>query len=263
MGRTILALLSGGLLVGACVIRFGTVAPKADRDLVSSIVVAASAAAAVPLLIAVLRSRKRLAPGRGIGPEPRPWYRLHPITLAACGYTILVLALLSITVRSYGRYPDPKYGVTYVYLGWPLQAIMIIDKGANIQEADNVNWPGPVRPGTLAVDLLVAGLTLAGISALCERSLRRANAPAGADRSQAAAGRKFRTDVPEAQVKDQSTTATDGFIRFPCPGCGKSLKAKREYAGRRVKCSGRECGQTVQVPCAAPGTSSSDDVAVR
>jgi serine/threonine protein kinase len=39
------------------------------------------------------------------------------------------------------------------------------------------------------------------------------------------------------------------FVSFPCPGCGKALKAKAELAGKKVKC--RHCGQPVVVPRAA------------
>jgi uncharacterized protein (TIGR03067 family) len=40
----------------------------------------------------------------------------------------------------------------------------------------------------------------------------------------------------------------DDFIRFNCPGCGKSVKARPEHAGRRVKCPAKACGQVSQVP---------------
>lgn len=40
----------------------------------------------------------------------------------------------------------------------------------------------------------------------------------------------------------------DDFIRFNCPGCGKSVKARPEHAGRRVKCPAKACGQVCQVP---------------
>jgi hypothetical protein len=40
----------------------------------------------------------------------------------------------------------------------------------------------------------------------------------------------------------------DDFIRFNCPGCGKSVKARPEHAGRRVKCPAKACGQVTQVP---------------
>ena len=40
----------------------------------------------------------------------------------------------------------------------------------------------------------------------------------------------------------------DEFIRFNCPGCGKSVKARPEHAGRRVKCPAKSCGQVCQVP---------------
>lgn len=35
-------------------------------------------------------------------------------------------------------------------------------------------------------------------------------------------------------------------LRFPCPHCGKSLRAERDKAGRSAKCRG--CGQSVTVP---------------
>ena len=38
------------------------------------------------------------------------------------------------------------------------------------------------------------------------------------------------------------------FLRFPCPLCGKSVKARPDQAGKRVRCPGRGCGQVIQVP---------------
>lgn len=40
----------------------------------------------------------------------------------------------------------------------------------------------------------------------------------------------------------------DDLIRFDCPACGKSLKARREQAGKRVKCPSRDCAQVIPVP---------------
>jgi hypothetical protein len=40
-------------------------------------------------------------------------------------------------------------------------------------------------------------------------------------------------------------------VSFPCPGCGKDLRARPELAGRRVKCPG--CRQAVVVPNAGAG----------
>ena len=41
----------------------------------------------------------------------------------------------------------------------------------------------------------------------------------------------------------------DEHIRFPCPACGKRLKAPQAHAGRRARCS---CGQSVVVPSPEP-----------
>lgn len=38
------------------------------------------------------------------------------------------------------------------------------------------------------------------------------------------------------------------FIRFTCPNCRKSLKAKPEQAGKWVKCPSKDCGQSLKVP---------------
>jgi DNA-directed RNA polymerase subunit RPC12/RpoP len=35
-------------------------------------------------------------------------------------------------------------------------------------------------------------------------------------------------------------------LAFPCSGCGKTLKARADLAGKKVKC--RDCGKTTQVP---------------
>jgi hypothetical protein len=67
------------------------------------------------------------------------------------------------------------------------------------------------------------------------------------------AGQQLRPGATTAQVENESPSATEEFIRFLCPACGKPLKAKREYTGRLVKCSGRACGRGVQVPAAEPG----------
>src|SRR5262245_50155540 len=38
------------------------------------------------------------------------------------------------------------------------------------------------------------------------------------------------------------------MISFPCPGCGKTLRVKEEFAGKRRKCP--QCGQSVAIPLA-------------
>jgi hypothetical protein len=50
--------------------------------------------------------------------------------------------------------------------------------------------------------------------------------------------------------------AIPSHVSFPCPDCGKQLKARRELGGRKVKCP--QCGRAVPVPEASgsPGTSS-------
>jgi hypothetical protein len=42
-------------------------------------------------------------------------------------------------------------------------------------------------------------------------------------------------------------------LTFPCPNCGKGLKARPELVGKKVKC--RQCGEAVLVPEAASGDS--------
>ncbi|QDU55403.1 DUF3239 domain-containing protein [Aeoliella mucimassa] len=39
-------------------------------------------------------------------------------------------------------------------------------------------------------------------------------------------------------------------IRVTCPHCGAKAKAPLEYAGRKVKCASKECGQSFQIPAA-------------
>src|SRR5262245_55065318 len=44
-----------------------------------------------------------------------------------------------------------------------------------------------------------------------------------------------------------ATAATDiARLHFPCPHCGKGLKAEPAKAGRKARCNG--CGKTVNVP---------------
>jgi hypothetical protein len=43
-----------------------------------------------------------------------------------------------------------------------------------------------------------------------------------------------------------TTTLAAGVVSFPCPECGKSLRAKSELAGRKVKCT--QCACAVVVP---------------
>ncbi len=50
---------------------------------------------------------------------------------------------------------------------------------------------------------------------------------------------------PEAVMDSKKPQAR---LRLSCSGCGKSLKAPEDMAGKRVKCPG--CGQTIQVPSA-------------
>jgi predicted RNA-binding Zn-ribbon protein involved in translation (DUF1610 family) len=54
--------------------------------------------------------------------------------------------------------------------------------------------------------------------------------------------------VPGGPLKPE---AAPPAVSFPCPGCGKSLKARAELAGKKVKCP--QCGLAVLVPEAGPG----------
>lgn len=42
------------------------------------------------------------------------------------------------------------------------------------------------------------------------------------------------------------------FIRFPCPACGKSVKATPDQVGKRVRCPKRSCAHVMYVPEAVP-----------
>ena len=44
----------------------------------------------------------------------------------------------------------------------------------------------------------------------------------------------------------------DDFIRFECPACGKSLKAKANQIGKRIRCPGKTCGEPTVVPNPVP-----------
>jgi hypothetical protein len=77
-------------------------------------------------------------------------------------------------------------------------------------------------------------LTL-GVWLYLRQSRRPAEAPAGA---------------PVAGHQPQPRRAAPP-ARFPCPGCGKDLKARADLAGKKVKCP--QCGQAVTVPGTAAG----------
>jgi serine/threonine protein kinase len=56
--------------------------------------------------------------------------------------------------------------------------------------------------------------------------------------------------LPAGQAAD-GAAAPAAPLSFPCPGCGKNLRAKAELAGKRVKCP--QCAKPVQVPEAKAG----------
>jgi hypothetical protein len=56
--------------------------------------------------------------------------------------------------------------------------------------------------------------------------------------------------APAAGAGSQPVPAA---ISFPCSECGKTLKARAELAGKKVKCPG--CGRPVHVPAAEQGSS--------
>jgi serine/threonine-protein kinase len=86
-----------------------------------------------------------------------------------------------------------------------------------------------------AAGLLGLALSVTLAVWLCvRRSRRAARVPAGAP-------------VPGGQARP---TTSGPPIPFPCPGCGKGLKARADLAGRKVKCP--QCGQAVLVPGARP-----------
>jgi DNA-directed RNA polymerase subunit RPC12/RpoP len=95
--------------------------------------------------------------------------------------------------------------------------------------------PQKTRPkGWLVVTLLGAGMTITLVLALAAwffvRQRRAAKTPA-------------RANVVDEEVVAEEVPA---FISFACSVCGKSLKAKVEMTGKKVKCS--QCGKAVLVP---------------
>jgi serine/threonine protein kinase len=65
--------------------------------------------------------------------------------------------------------------------------------------------------------------------------------------------RRRLADPRPATARDNSPSggSTRPPVCFPCPGCGKDLKARAELAGKKVKCPG--CARSVLVPSAHPG----------
>src|SRR5437763_8584087 len=62
--------------------------------------------------------------------------------------------------------------------------------------------------------------------------------------------RRRATALTTATVGDSvQARAPPALVSFPCPGCGKNLRAKAELAGKKLKCP--HCGQPVTVPEAA------------
>ncbi|HKI37078.1 MAG TPA: protein kinase [Gemmataceae bacterium] len=66
-------------------------------------------------------------------------------------------------------------------------------------------------------------------------------------------GRRAEEALPAAAVPDRpaKTAAVASPISFPCPGCGKGLKAKANLAGKKVKCP--QCHEAVFVPAVKAG----------
>ena len=63
----------------------------------------------------------------------------------------------------------------------------------------------------------------------------------------------LRQGKPAAPPQATAPT-TPALIVFPCPGCGKNIKAKAALAGKKIKCS--KCGKVVRV--APPETDDAD-----
>ena len=61
-------------------------------------------------------------------------------------------------------------------------------------------------------------------------------------------------DDPKRTLGDRSRrgATVDDTIRFACPACGKTIKAKPEHAGKRARCPREACGIAVRVPAALP-----------
>ena len=53
---------------------------------------------------------------------------------------------------------------------------------------------------------------------------------------------------PQPAPTPAAAPGADGFIRFECPKCGKSVKAGAAQAGSRVRCPRRTCGCVLKVP---------------
>jgi DNA-directed RNA polymerase subunit RPC12/RpoP len=91
----------------------------------------------------------------------------------------------------------------------------------------------------VAVELLGLAFTLTMVSALGVWLYLRQN-------------RRLETmpaHAPVQDTKEGKSAAIVPVIAFACASCGKSLKAKAELAGKKVKCT--QCGKAVLVQAAA------------
>jgi uncharacterized C2H2 Zn-finger protein len=62
--------------------------------------------------------------------------------------------------------------------------------------------------------------------------------------------------LKQVELAESDSSNRTGKITTPCPACGKTGRAPREYAGKLVKCG--KCGQSFRlppVPSAADGSS--------
>jgi serine/threonine protein kinase len=58
--------------------------------------------------------------------------------------------------------------------------------------------------------------------------------------------RRGRGRGPAPATDPHPPTGASGFLTFPCPGCGKSIRARVELAGKKGRCV--QCGTGIQVP---------------
>src|SRR5262245_36254499 len=94
-------------------------------------------------------------------------------------------------------------------------------------------------------------ISVDGNDTLVEALRRGGNAPEGRDRTEvegliARLRARGPASAPPASAGTPHPSGAPAFIMFPCPHCGKRLRAKPAWAGKRSKCP--SCQQPLQVP---------------
>ena len=97
-------------------------------------------------------------------------------------------------------------------------------------------WWKPLVP----VVILVIVLSLGVLLWLGLRRMRNPRAPSVAPDVKPSA------DAVPAPKQTVVANEAAAFLTFACTGCGKKLKARAEFAGKKVKC--KHCGNVTQVP---------------